>query len=164
MIILIDSNEQIPLLFHTETETKKLYLGDTRYSQDYTLKGFETVVGIEYKRLSDFYGSIGSRHIKFMEKLEVFKREIKNPYLLIPNLKQILDGCNCDYTPTNKQRRFKIVSKVKDYQIVGSLIKISEMGIKVRFATDDIAAAKFIMKLFQHVESEWKKHELLKLT
>lgn len=69
MKILIDKNEKTPYRF-PDSETKKLFISNSRYSVDYTIEGYEKLIAVERKSLSDFYQSVGRNHDKFFKKME----------------------------------------------------------------------------------------------
>lgn len=162
MVILIDVYEKIPLFdndipikighqyYQVNVKQKHLKLGDTLYSQDYSVESMENIIGIQFKRLSDFYQSVGRNHDNFMANAEAFKKHVKNPFMIIPSLSQILQGCN-HWNVNKAKRRTSTTTMVKDYQIVGTLVRIAEMGIKIRYATNSQSAAKYIFELFQYV-------------
>jgi len=66
--IIIDTREQIPYTFESIsqgiTEKKTLKTGD------YSLKGFEDIVCVERKTLSDAYGTFGKGRARFEKELE----------------------------------------------------------------------------------------------
>lgn len=153
MIILIDSNEH-PLKFTwyrkpVETEIKKLYMGDTRYSQDYALKGYETEIGVQFKRLNDLYGSLGHDRDRFMSNIEIMVEHIANPYLVIaasPN--NIFKGC-VTHKVAKKERWKRDYTNLTANSLFATLFKVSEIGVKVRFYKNDREAAKKIVSLFR---------------
>ena len=152
MIILTDSHEKIPLF---QEKIKYLRLGNTKYSQDYSVEGMEHIIGVQYKRLADLYQSVGKNHDNFMKNCEAFKKHVLNPYLVTASLNQILQGCN-HWNVIKAKRRHSITTQVKDYQIVGTLVKVAEIGIRIRFVGDSQQCEKWIRELFTKTYQDYQ--------
>ena len=154
MIILIDSHEKKPLKFtfykkEIQTESRYLRLGTTRYSQDYSLEGYENEIGIQFKRLNDLYVSLGQNRNNFMSNCKAMVEHVANPYLFIaasPN--NIFKGC-VEHEVTNRDRFKRNYTNLNVNSLFATLFRVAEMGIKVRFYQNEKEVAKKVVKLFR---------------
>lgn len=70
-VLVKDTREQDGL--YQKPPKGLLIVRDTLNAGDYSIKGFESVIAIERKELSDFYGSIGKDRSRFKRELEKLK-------------------------------------------------------------------------------------------
>lgn len=134
--ILVDTREKRPLQFPEwlgGIEIKTL-------SADYSLEGFEDILLIERKSLSDLISCIGKdreRFIRCLERLSNFKHK----YLLIEaSALDIYKG------------KWRYGTFVKPNHVIGFLNKIVvDFGIEIWYYSNNVVASTFLMNFFDKV-------------
>jgi len=137
-ILVVDTNEQIPLFISHGSITKQDYSGElitTRQSLwlgDYSIKGFESEITLEWKTISDLYSSLFSDQKREWAKLsEISKYHYK--WLVIGGLESDV-------------LRFQDFSKVSPNSMRGRLSDIEiRLRIPIYYAQDRHEAERFIL-------------------
>lgn len=120
MVVIIDTREQRPYTFQRWSPycvTRTLKTGD------YSVFDHETEISVERKSLSDFLGSVGRGHARFMremERLALFRCRL---LVIESSSHSILRPASHGY------------SRLKTQHVIGSLMKITvDLQIPVYFA------------------------------
>ncbi len=123
LVVIVDTREQQPYkLAKVPHIIKKLDFGD------YSIKGFETMISIERKSQSDFYGTIVDR--KESKNRECFIRELKQ--MQIAEFKGLLIDCEESELMTPELS----YSQIKPNSVYGSLIAFEiRYGLHVYFGS-----------------------------
>jgi len=137
-LLVVDTNEQLPLFISHGSITKQYYSGDlicTRqslYLGDYSIKGFESKITIEWKTISDLYSSLFSDSKREWNKLsEISKFEHK--FLVIEGLE-------------SEVLKYQDFSKVNPNSMRGRLADIRlRLRIPIYYADGRLGAEKFIL-------------------
>ena len=137
-ILVVDTNEQIPLFISHGSITKQDYSGElisTRQSLwlgDYSIKGFETQITMEWKTISDLYSSLFSDQKREWSKLSEISK-YGHKWLVIGGLESDV-------------LRFQDFSKVSPNSMRGRLADIQiRLRIPIYFAQNRLEAERFIL-------------------
>lgn len=137
-ILVVDTNEQVPLFISHGSITKQDYSGElisTRQSLwlgDYSIKGFETQVTVEWKTISDLYSSLFSDQKREWSKLSEISR-YAHKWLVIGGLESDV-------------LRFQDFSKVSPNSMRGRLADIEiRLRIPIYYAQNRLEAERFIL-------------------
>lgn len=131
---IIDSREQTPVLLKLNEKGDILnsQVG-TLYTGDYSIKGFEDLIAIERKSLSDLMGCIGSGRERFEKEIQRLRGyEVKSI---------VVEGSWHDIETGNYR------SKVKPTAAIGTLMGWIAMGIPITMAESHDRAGLFIARM-----------------
>src|SRR5690348_5220010 len=115
--IVIDTREQRPWSFTLPTVVATVPTG-----ADYSVLGFETVIGIERKSVDDLVGSLTVGRDRFTRSLEALRTR---PYRAL-----VIEGSLADFA------RGDYVSRAHPNSVLGSLASIWADGVPCFFAGD----------------------------
>lgn len=137
-VVLMDSREKGEMIFKRfKVKVKPLRIGKTLFSFDYTIEGHEDRLGIEYKSHADLYQSIFQNHDHFFVKMKAMRDYVEYPVLAIgATPQQVMIGCVA-YKAEKWQRARKVTTQGSPGSVLGNLIKLSELGFRVRFCKSD---------------------------
>lgn len=137
-ILVVDTNEQVPLFISHGSITKQDYSGElisTRQSLwlgDYSIKGFETQVTVEWKTIPDLYSSLFSDQKREWSKLSEISRYV-HKWLVIGGLESDV-------------LRFQDFSRVSPNSMRGRLADIEiRLRIPIYYAQNRLEAERFIL-------------------
>lgn len=125
-VIVYDTREQRPLAFSPQAV---LVRGTVPSGADYSVMGYETVIGIERKSLADLVGSLTVGRDRFLRSLS---------RLLLRRFRLLLVE-----SPLSQLEAGYYRSQARPESMVGSVAKIVCMGIPVLFCADCRQAARF---------------------
>ena len=133
LVIAVDTREQQPYKFKGHASVrKKLDAGD------YSIKGFEKLIGIERKgSTTDFRMSLGRNHKRFMRELDRLRPYICKVIVVESTLQEVL------HPP-------RLYDRVHPNSIMGSIVKITvDYDIPILFCNGRRRAEEVTLKLLQ---------------
>lgn len=107
MIVTVDTREQSALF--SKPPKGLMIVRDTLDTGDYSIRGMESMITIERKALSDFYGSIGGGRERFKRELERMKAHEWRGLLIEANEHSVLHP-GYQTKLTTEQIRWTLVS------------------------------------------------------
>jgi len=140
--IIIDTREQKPYEFESDTLTSKLNTGD------YSILGLTDKVTVERKSLSDFLGCLfphkknkNGGWVRFEKEL-IRMQEFEYACIVIETTWKKIVGGNYGH------------SKANPSSVIGKIMKITvDMGIPIYFVSDHTEGAVFVERYLTRVES-----------
>ena len=133
--IVIDTREQTPFVFTHQVVRAMVPTG-----ADYSLVGFESLIGIERKSLDDLVGSLTQGRERFERSLTALRTRPFRALIVEADWSDILAG--------------RYQSRAHPSSIVGSLAAMMADGVPVVFASNGNAAAVLVERLLAKF---WKR-------
>lgn len=148
--VVVDTREQAPWVFSSSVRVVR----DTvPTGADYTVLGYESLIGIERKSLQDLVGSLTQGRERFTRSLVALSTRRWRRIIVEAPLSQLLWG---DYR-----------SHAHPSSILGSVCSIDVDGIPVSFADDAGAAAqlaeRWLMKAAKRAEAALRAEESVRI-
>lgn len=128
IVILCDTREQAPWSFTLPTIRATVPTG-----ADYSVQGFEHVIGIERKSLDDLVGSLTQGRERFMRSLAALRERKHRALIIEADMADI------------REHRYR--SMTAPSSVIGSLASIWADGIPVFLAGDHMSAGQFAERL-----------------
>jgi len=125
LTIIIDTREQIPYTFTTQSMRQKLLAGD------YSLAGLETQVAVERKSLADFVHTVTKNRMRFYHELEKLASYEAACIVVEANFHDLING--------------SYPGGIHPNALIGTVISlIVDFKIPVYFCSDRQAACRFV--------------------
>ena len=141
-MLVIDTREQLPWSFAADLQSKR----GTLRAGDYSLEGFESVLAVERKSLSDLVGSLTFGRDRFKRELTVLRRYWSAAL--------VIEASATDIT----EHRYR--SDANPTSILGSVVSIAVDYVPVFFGdTRELAAdiaLRFLRKSWERIQSAEK--------
>ena len=131
--ILVDSREQTPWNFSSETDCERATLS----TGDYSIKGLEDYIAIERKVLEDFIGCCGKQRDRFKKELERMRGYWVKAVVIEGTMHQIVNA--------------KYRSRINPSCVIGAMASwTARYGIPFILAGDRQQAEKFSLTLMKN--------------